>query len=105
MKKIVMLCVALLLSVTALQGCASGRTANDSRFLSLELEINRVASRIDRLDSKLDMLSWSMSPLVVGKTTFEIDPKREQMEKLVVDMKAQVSRLKEQLAARGVQLD
>lgn len=49
------------------------------------------------------MLSWSMSPSVVSRTVFETDPRREQLEKLVVDITAQLSRLKEQLAARGVQ--
>lgn len=43
------------------------------------------------------MLSWSVSPSVLSKTVFETDPRREQLEKLVFDITAQVSRLKEQL--------
>lgn len=92
-----MLCITFLLCLTTLQGCASGRAANDSRFLSLEFELNRVTSRIDRIESKIDMLSWSVSPSVLSKTVFETDPRREQLEKLVFDITAQVSRLKEQL--------
>lgn len=97
LKKIGMLCITFLLCFTTLQGCASGRAVNDSRFLSLEFELNRVTSRIDRLESKIDMFSWSMSPPAVSRTVFETDPRREQLEKLVVDITAQVSRLKEQL--------
>ena len=104
LKKIGMLCIASLLCLTTLTGCASGRAENSSRFLSLEFELNRVTSRIDRLESKIDMLSWSISPSVVSRTVFETDSRREQLEKLVVDITAQLSHLKEQLAARGVQL-
>ena len=55
LKKIGTLCIAFLLCLTTLTGCASGRAANDSRLLNLELELNRVTSRIDRLESKIDM--------------------------------------------------
>lgn len=103
LKKIGMLCIAYLLCLTTLTGCASGRAENSSRFLNLEFELNRVTSRIDRLESKIDMLSWSMSPSVVSRTVLETDPRREHLEKLVVDITAQLSRLKEQLPARGVQ--
>lgn len=98
-----MLCIPLLLCLTTLTGCAQGRAANDSRFLSVEFELNRVTSRIDRLESKIDMLSWSVSPPFYSRTVFEADPRREQLEKLVVDLKAQVAQLKEQLAGREVQ--
>jgi hypothetical protein len=50
------------------------------------------------------MLNWSGSPSFLNRTVFEIDPKREQLEKLVFDLKAQVSNLKEQLASCGVKL-
>jgi hypothetical protein len=101
LKKIGIICLSCLLSLTALQGCASGRTANDFRFSHLEFELNRVTSRIDRLESKLDLLSWSVSPPIVGKTVFETDSRGEQMEKLLVDLKAQIARLQEQLAQKS----
>jgi outer membrane murein-binding lipoprotein Lpp len=103
LKKIGMLYIAFLLCLTTLTGCASGLRANDERFISLEFELNRVTSRIDRLESKIDMLSWSVSPAVLSRTVVETDPRREQLEKLVVDITAQVSHLKEQLADHGVQ--
>jgi len=101
LKKIGIICLSFLLSLTTLQGCASERAADDFRFSHLEFELNRVTSRIDRLESKLDLLGWSVSPPIVGRTVFETDPRREQMEKLVVDLKAQISRLQEQLAQKS----
>lgn len=103
LKKIGRLCIAFLLCLTTLQGCTSGRALNDSRFLSLEFELNRVTSRIDRLESKIDMLSWSLSPPILSRKVFETDPRREHLEKLVVDLKAEVSHLKGQVASGGVQ--
>ena len=102
LKKIGILCIPFLLCLTTLTGCG-GRAANDSRFSSLEFELNTVTSRIDRLESKIDMLSWTLSPPVVNRTVFAPDPRGEQLEKLVFDITAQLSRLKEQLAANGVQ--
>lgn len=86
-----------------LEGCASRRVSEDSGFLSLEFELNRVISRIDRLETKLDMLGWAVSPPFLSRTASEIDSRPEQLEKLVVDLKAQILQLKEQLASRGVQ--
>lgn len=103
LKNIRMLSIAFLLCLSTLTGCVSGRADNDSRFLSLEFELNRVTSRIDRVESKIDMLSWSVSPSLLSRTVFETDPRREQLEKLVVDLKGQISHLKDQLAGRGVQ--
>ncbi len=103
LKKIGILCIPFLLCLTTLTGCASGRAANDSRFSSLEFELNTVTSRIDRLESKIDMLSWTLSPPVVNRTVFAPDPRAEQLEKLVFDVTTQLSRLKEQLAASRVQ--
>jgi outer membrane murein-binding lipoprotein Lpp len=97
LKKIGMLCIAFLLCLTTLTSCASRLPAVDSRVSRLEFELNRAASRIDTLESKLDMLNWLVPPPVVSRTEFETDPRREELEKLVVDLTAQVSRLKEQL--------
>jgi len=96
-----MLCLTFLLCLTTAQGCASSLAADDYRFSHLEFELNRVTSRIDRLESKLDLLGWSVSQPIGGRTAFESEPRREQMEKLVVDLKAQVSRLQEQLAQKS----
>ena len=102
LKKIGILCIAFLLCLTTLTGCTSGRAVNDSRYFNLEFELNRVTSRIDRLESKIDMLNWSVSSPVNSRTVFETELGREQMNKLVVDLKAQVAQLKDQLAGRGV---
>ena len=48
------------------------------------------------------MLNWSVSSPVNSRTVFETELGREQMNKLVVDLKAQVAQLKDQLAGRGV---
>ena len=99
-KKIGILCLAFLLCLTTTQGCASSRAADDFRFSRLEFELNQVTSRLERLESKLDWLNWSVSQPIGGRTVFEGGYRREQMEKLVVDLKAQVSRLQEQLAKK-----
>ncbi len=98
-----MLCAAFLLCLTTLTGCASGRAIYDSRFSRLEFELNRVTSRIDRLESKIDLLNWSVSPAVVNRTVAEPDLKRERLEDLVVDITTHLSRLRERLAAFEVQ--
>lgn len=98
-----MLSIAFLLCFTTLTGCASRLSVYDSRFLNLEFELNRATSRIDRLESKIDLLNWSMSPSVVSRTGFETDPRREQLERLVVELTEVVSRLKEQLTDCAIQ--
>jgi len=95
--KIVRLCIAFLLCITTLQGCGSARAVEQSRVERLEFELYKITSRLERLDSKIDMLSWSVSqPPGLGKITVE-NARQEQLDKLVVDLKAQVSHLNEQL--------
>lgn len=98
LNKIVRLGIVFLLCITILQGCGSTRAVEQSRVDRLEFELYKLTSRMERLDSKIDLLSWSVSqPPGLGRMSLETDV-REQLEKLVVDLKAQVSRLSEQLA-------
>jgi len=103
LKKVGMLSIGLLLCFTTLTGCASRLSVADSRLLSLEFELNRTTSRIDRLESKIELQNLSLFPSVASRKGFEIDPRREQLEKLLVDLTEQVSRLKEQLNDFAIQ--
>lgn len=89
--KIIRLCIVFLLCFTTLQGCGS------TRIERLEFELYKTTSHLDRLESKIDMLTWSVfQPTGLSKTVLDSDIRREQLEKLVVDLKAQISRLQEQ---------
>lgn len=99
LNKIGKLCITFLLCLVTLQGCGSSRAVEQSRVERLEFEFYKITSRLERLDSKIDMLSWSMSqPSGLGRMSLETDARREQLEKLVVELKAQVSRLNTQLS-------
>ncbi len=99
LNKIVRLCIVFLLCITILPGCGSRRAVEQSRVERLEFELYKITSRLERVDSKIDMLNWSVSqPLGLGRMSLETDARQEQLEKLVVDLKAQVSRLNEQLS-------
>ncbi len=98
LKKIRILCITILLCFTTLQGCTSSlRVAEASRVERLEFELYSITSRLERLESKLDLMSWSTSqPLASGRTKLQTEAE-EQLQKLVVELKTQVSRLNEQL--------
>ena len=75
------------------------RAVEQSRVDRLEFELYKITSRLERVDSKIDMLSWSVSqPPRLGRMSLETDARQEQLEKLVVDLKAQVSPLNAQLS-------
>ena len=86
--KIVLLCLACLICLATLTSCASERVSR------LEFELYRVTSKIERLESKIDMLRRPMSPLA-DSSEVQV-PSREQLENLIVDLKAQVTYLKAQ---------
>ncbi len=74
------------------------RAVEQSRVDRLEFELYKITSRLERLDSKIDLLNWStFQPPALGGMGWE-GARREQLEKLVVDLKAQVTRLSEQLS-------
>ncbi len=95
--KIVRLGITFLLCLIILPGCGS-RAVEQSRVERLEFELYKMTSRLERLDAKIDMLSWSMSqPSELSKTILE-NQKQKQLEKLVTELEAQVSHLNEQLS-------
>ncbi len=91
-KKIVLLCLTCLVCVTLLTGCGTERLSR------LELEIYRVTAKIERLESKIDMLRGATPLPLTENSEFKTGLSKEQMEKLIVDLKAQISCLKAQLA-------
>lgn len=95
--KILRLGITFLLCLIILSGCGS-RAVEQSRVERLEFELYKMTSRLERLDAKIDMLSWSMSqPPELSKTVME-NVKQKQLEKLVTELEAQVSHLNEQLS-------
>lgn len=95
--KIVRLCIVFLLCLTILPGCGAARAVEQSRVERLEFELYKITSRLERLDSKIDILSLSVSqPPGLGRITVE-NTRQEQLEKLVLDLEAQLSHLNEQL--------
>ena len=96
--KIARLCIVFLLCLTTIQGCGATRAIEQSRVDRLEFELYKITSRLERLDTKIDMISWSMpQPTGLGRIPVE-NTRQEQLEKLVVDLKTEVYRLNEQLS-------
>ena len=83
-KKIILLCLAYSICLATLTGCGSERVSR------LEFELYRVTSKIEQLESKIDMLRGSASPMA-DVTEVQVKLSREQLEKLIADLKAQVS--------------
>lgn len=95
--KIARLCIIFILCLTTIQGCGATRAVEQSRVDRLEFELYKLTSRLERLDTKIDMLSFSVSqPTGLGRIVE--NTRQEQLEKLVVDLKAEVYRLNEQLS-------
>lgn len=95
--KILRLGIAFFLCLIILPGCGE-RAVEQSRIERLEFELYKMTSRLERLDAKIDMISWSMSQSPeLGKTLLE-NEKQKQLEKLVTELEAQVSHLNEQLS-------
>lgn len=96
--KIARLCIVFIVCLITIQGCGATRAIEQSRVDRLEFELYKITSRLERLDTKIDMISWSMpQPTGLGRMVVD-NTRQEQLEKLVVDLKTEVYRLNEQLS-------